>query len=234
VVPLDHFATSRCGATVCHPDFAAAILRDRARQVQGVVRVTHGLDCVRMAAIEQAVEFAADPLTYMSAMSGQAWDALLAAEAGAAGQVEVTGEIDGVRVVGHIDRIAADAIEDHKRVGFLPKDKQPDDEYVAQLSVYGHFKSRRLGRLWYATHFDLLPVEFDLWPIEQVLEFKPRGGELTVRENYHLADDYFAGRIGWQQLPLTGQRMTFKSGKSLCDYCSVRSDCTVAAMGVSF
>lgn len=234
VVPLDHFATSRCGATVCHPDFAAAILRDRERQVSGAVRVTHGLGCVRKAAIEQSVGFAADPLSFMPVMSGQAWDQLLSTEAGAAGQVEVSGEIEGVRVVGHIDKVAPDAIEDHKRVGFLPKDKQPDLEYIAQVSVYGHFTERTKGRLWYATHFDLLPIEFDLWPLEQVLEFKPYGGELTVRENYRLADDYFSGRVNWQELPLAGQRMAFKSGKSPCDYCSVREECCIASMGAPF
>ena len=233
-VPLDHFATTPCGASTVHPDFVKAVLRDRNRQPGGVVRVTHGLGCIRRAALEQSVEFSADPLAFMPVMSGVAWDTMLSAEAGDAGQVEVGGEVDGIRVVGHIDRISADAIEDHKRVGYLPKDKQPDEEYVAQVSVYGHFAGRTKGRLWYATHFDLVPLEFDLWPLERVLEFKAYGGEMTVRENYRLADDFFAGRKTWEELPLSGQHMTFKSGKTHCDYCAVREECCIASIGAPF
>jgi hypothetical protein len=102
------------------------------------------------------------------------------------------------------------------------------------VSVYGHFTGRTKGRLWYASHFDLVPLEFDLWPLDRVLDFRPYGGRSTVRENYRLAADYFDWKIGWQELPLSGHHMRFKSGKSPCDYCSVREDCTIASMGEPF
>lgn len=235
VVPLDHFATTRCGETVCHPDYAAAVLADRVSQPVGAVRVTNGLGCPRRAAIEASEDYAADPLDFMPMMGGTAWDRMLSAHAGAMGQVEVSGVVDGIPIVGHIDRLTDDAIEDHKRVGFLPKDKSPDPEYVAQTSMYGHFTGRKIGRLWYATHFDMVPMQFDLWPLERTLEFRPYGSaDYTTLDLYRQTASVLTGKAKWQELPLAGQGMRFKSGKSPCDYCSVREICCTASMGSPF
>src|SRR5512137_1486392 len=77
VVPLTHFTDSPCGEKV-HPDYAAAILKDRADQyVKGAVRVSHGLGCPRRAAIEEAVDFAVDPLEQNAMLTGTAWHAMV-------------------------------------------------------------------------------------------------------------------------------------------------------------
>lgn len=234
IVPLDHFATSKCGETVCHPDYAAAVLADRNTQPEGIVRVSHGLSCPRRAAIEQAEGYALDPLDALPASSGTAWHAWVEPHGKPWTEVEVEGVLGGVRVRGKMDRVRGDTVEDWKTVQFMPKEAYKPEHRV-QTSFYGHMAGGKTrGRIWYKTHFDQRAVEFPLMPVEEALEFKPYGGEYTCAELYVQAERVFTKGERWQDLPLAGRSMTFGNGKTLCDWCGVRETCTVAAMGAPF
>lgn len=238
-VPLDHFATTKCGEEVVHPDYAAAALISRKRQRIGVVRVSHGVACVRRVGIEQKENYAIDPLDLLASMTGVAWHALME-EAAPKGEAEVSIEIavDGVKVVGTSDRprrlpyTGELVIDDWKTKGDYQFSKKvaQDAEYVVTQSMYAHaLGATRIGT-WYKSHSEFKPMYGPVMPIEKLLEHKPHEGEYTVRELYHQADDLMAGRARWQDLPLAGQSMRF-GRKSACDYCSVRETCTIAAMG---
>lgn len=234
-VELSHFATTRCGETVCHPDYAAAVLGDRVDQPIGTVRVTNGLSCPRRAAIEASEEYALDPTEALPPISGTAWHYWIETFGGAGckAEVEVAGFVAGIPVVGHVDRVRDGVVEDWKTVQFLPKESVKP-EHVVQTSVYGYLlgPDYTRGRIWYKTHFELKPVEFDLLPIDEALEHKPYGGEFTVAELYGQMSGFVSG-ADWRAMPLAGKSMMF-GDKSMCHYCSVREECTVAAMGEPF
>lgn len=235
-VPLDHFATTECGESVCHPDYAAAVLADRTKQPSGKVRVTNGLGCPRRSAIEAAEDYAVDPLDLLPSVSGVAWHAWVE-QGGSAetNEVAVSGTVDGVPVQGTVDRIRTlpsgeCVIEDHKSMDTLTYYKEAKEEHVAQMSVYAHLYGRvTRGIIWAKTHKKMVPFSAELWPIEQVAAFKPYGGEYTVAELYAQSYEAVGGKP-WKDLPLAGQSMRF-GVKGMCDFCNVREDCTVAAMG---
>ena len=230
VVPLDHFETSECGTTTCHPDYAAAVLADRASQPTGTVRVTHGLGCPRRVAIEEAEGYAVDPLGMNTAMTGVAWHAMMDKGSKGQGEIEVRGEIDGISLVGHFDRYRKGIMEDHKHIKTwnlkYKKKEGADAAYVAQVSIYGELAEQSgLGRperaiIWYHTTDDgFWPVEVPLMSVDEALAVHPYGCDYSVRELYGQM------KIGrWQDMPKAGESIKFGQ-KTGCDYCSVRSIC---------
>lgn len=104
-VPLDHFETSACGLSLCHPDFAAAVLADRAAQPAGIIRVTQGTGCPRAAAIMESEPVAVNPLEMNAQLTGTAFHALMARSSIGQAEVEVSGVIEGIPLVGHVDSI---------------------------------------------------------------------------------------------------------------------------------
>lgn len=236
-VPLDHFATTRCGETVCHPDYAAAVLADRANQPTGKVRVSHGLGCPRRAGIEQAEDYAVDPLDLLASMSGVAWHLLMEKAAKGAAEIPVTLEVDGITIVGTTDR--PHVLPSGEEIGGdwkttseyqLGKKAEAGIEHRIQLTMYGKARGWAKAIVWYKSHKEIRPMSVELVPMDEALAHHPYDGEYTVLELYHQADDLMSGRKKWQDLPLTGQSQKF-GRKTACDYCSVREACTVAAMG---
>ena len=116
-VPLDHF--EHC--TYCHPDFAAAILADRAGQAERTgVRVSSASSCPRKYALLATEDVAVDPLSYLQVTKGTAWHKVM--ENGAkegnldtlasclegdvvGAEISVAGEIAGIALTGTIDRV---------------------------------------------------------------------------------------------------------------------------------
>lgn len=251
-VPLDHFATTLCGETTVHPDYAAAILWDRDSQhVKGAVRVTHGLGCPRRAVIEHVEDFAVDPLDVNAMLTGTAWHALM--EQGSLerlrgwpsreSEVEVKGVLAGVEVRGKSDRLTATLVEDHKNINddkakYVRKDGVKA-EHVAQLSIYAELAEQSgrprptKGIIWHHTSKAgkdaLIPIAVKLMSVDEILEFKPHSGEYTVAELYKQADEGL--KTGdWKSMPLAGKSMSF-GPHSMCNYCTVRAICTEAETG---
>lgn len=126
-VPLDHFES----CTYCHPDFAAAILADRAVQADRTgVRVSSASACPRKYAILASEDVAVDPLSFLQAMKGTAWHKMVEAGAyyskeeienrilsvseGLGSELSVSGTIGGIALTGTIDRVL---LRDGKLVG---------------------------------------------------------------------------------------------------------------------
>lgn len=132
-VPLDHF--EHC--TYCHPDFAAAILADRAVQSERTgVRVSSASACPRKYAILASEDVAVDPLSYLQVTKGTAWHKVMETGAGQpnaigttvvkggsatvnlegmiGAELSVAGEIAGIPLTGTIDRVL---LRDGKLVG---------------------------------------------------------------------------------------------------------------------
>jgi len=253
-VGLNHFHETLCGETVCHPDFADAIFKDRTSQyVNGVVRVTHGLGCPRRAAIEHVETYRVDPLDANAALTGVAFHALME-HAGHPDmtEVEVKGVIEGIPVNGKIDRMrrlhdGTFIIEDWKHISdFQVKYRKQDGikpEHIIQASIYAELcqqmgmRRPARGIIWYHTSMNgkdaLMPTPFSLMPLAEALAVKPFGGDFTVLELYQQAADVFINHEGWKSLPLAGASILFGS-KTMCDYCSVRSICAEAASGAPF
>lgn len=106
VVPLDHYAVSSCGLKV-PADYVAAILLDNQKQRTDGIHVTQILGCPRRTAIEKSVDVAVDPLAYNAMLGGSAWHQLMEASSDYPDlcEVDVAGTINGVRIVGTIDRL---------------------------------------------------------------------------------------------------------------------------------
>jgi len=251
-VALDHFATTECGETAVHPDYAAAILGDRDSQhTKGAVRVTHGLGCPRRAVIEHVEDYAVDPLDCNAMLTGTAWHAMME-RYGQPNRVEVavTGvvETDGrdIRVAGKSDYLYRQTVQDHKHVGddklrYKLKDGATPEHRV-QLSLYAELASQSgherptKGVIWYHTSKAgkdaLTPMPVELMPIDEALAHRPYQGDYTVAELYAQADDGF--RTGdWRAMPLAGKTQRF-GYRVACDYCSVRSICTEGETGAPF
>ena len=255
-VPLDHYATSVCGETTVHPDYAAAIIGDRDGQhVKGAVRVTHGLGCPRRAVLEHVEDFAVNPLDVNAMLTGTAWHAMmehhgkrsaLDTDSDSGCEVSLRGTLAGVEVAGQCDRLRSGIVEDHKhinddKVKYVRKDGVKS-EHVAQLSIYAELAEQSgrqrptRGIVWYHTSKAgkdaLIPIHTELMPVDEVLEFKPHGGEYTVAELYQQADEGF--RTGdWRAMPLAGKSMSF-GPHSMCNYCTVREICMEAEKGAPF
>lgn len=249
--PLDHFASTTCGELI-HPDYAAAVLKDRSSQyVSGVVRVSHGLGCPRKAAIEYAESYAINPLKSNAPLTGVAWHNLMEA----AGPVEkcevrVSGEISGIPLQGKIDRIRAlpsgeFVLEDWKhgsdRATSERKSSPPKERDVIQLSVYAELTQQTFGErpvrgiIWGhgSTEGAIVPQPVKLLPIDEVLAKQPFEGDHSVIELYAQADEVFREDAHWSRLPLAGASMKL-GNRTACDYCDVRTLCTAADRGAPF
>lgn len=101
-VPLDHYETSDCGLAI-HPDYAAAIIRDREtpHHTTDMVTVTMGLGCPRSRALENSDEdLLANPLDYNALLIGQAWDTFITGE-----KLVLRGVVEGIQMAGEVDRV---------------------------------------------------------------------------------------------------------------------------------
>ena len=174
-VPLDHF--NHC--THVHPDFTAAILADREVQADRTgVRVSSASACPRKYAILAQEDVAVDPLSFLQAMKGTAWHAVM--EAGAdestdisglkddllGAEISVAGEIAGIPLTGTIDRVLVrdgklvgqdhktgkDArevfIRGGKSYGKVMKGQGAPIEYKIQLSIYAELYRQQTGQAW--------------------------------------------------------------------------------------
>ena len=236
-----------------HPDFAAAILKDRDGQyVQKAVRVSHGLGCPRKAAIEESVDFAADPLELNAMLTGTAWHAFIES-AGPPDmvEVEVSGTINGVLVNGKMDRIrlltdGTWAIEDWKHVndfGVTYIKDGPKREHVVQTSIYAELVEQSgrprptAGLIWYHSSQGgqkaLTPHKFHLLPLHEALEHRPYDADFTVMDLLKQAASHYEDGLRWDELPLAGKSIKF-GGRNACDYCAVRSVCLEAEKGAPF
>lgn len=255
-VALDHFETA-CNSV--HPDYAAAVLADSRKERAAGIHVTGVLNCPRKSALEHSANVYVDPLAYNAILSGTAWHELMesASVSPELCEVEVRGVVAGVPLVGKIDRLhPPTAISDWKRTSewaekWLSKPKDEGGgmkaEHLAQLSLYGELVEQSFGWrpahgiIWYSTHKSMLYFAEQLWPLEQVLGFKPLDGDYTVAELIKQADQYAqwnspdgaALRREWQDLPLAGQSMKY-GAKTACDYCAVRETCFEQAFGAPF
>src|SRR5262245_37125944 len=95
-VDLNHFETTQCGATVCHPDYIAAVLASNWKPRPGI-HVSSGLGCPRSTAIEQSEQYYVNPLDLNAMETGTAWHAHVEKHTTepANAEVEVKGIIDG-------------------------------------------------------------------------------------------------------------------------------------------
>lgn len=243
-VPLDHFE-ERCNHV--HPDFAAAVLADSRKERAKGAHVTSVIGCPRRAAIEGMVDVAVDPLNYNAILGGTGWHRLmeLASNRPELCEVEVRGVIDGVELVGVIDRLhPPTAISDWKTTSewaekWLSKPKVEGGgvkaEHLVQMSLYAELVEQTQGWrplhgvVWYRTHKVMLPFAEELWPLGKVLDFRPLNGEFTVRELIN----QLAQGASWTELPLAGQSQMYGT-KTACDYCSVREVCHTQAFGAPF
>lgn len=248
-VSLDHFATTNCGLAV-HPDYVAAVLDDQQDNFpDGKVRVSAAASCPRSAAIMETEDIAVDPLAFNAMLTGTGWHMVVGAYGDPAlTEVEVSGTIDGIPMVGHIDRLLRYdgklVICDWKHTNDFARKYLKDaakPEHIVQTSLYAelyaqqHTERPTRGVNWY--HFTssppFVPMWYDLWTIDKVLAHKPYSSEFTVRQILHQAADFAGGRVKWQDLPLVGKGFQF-SGKSACDYCSVFDTCQTEATGAPF
>ncbi len=242
-VPLDHFNT--CDAV--HADFAAAIVADSKKLHREGVYVTNVLGCPRKAAIESFVDVYVDPLGYNSRLGGAAWHKLMeqSSDHPELCEVPVGGRVEGVELVGRIDRLhPPTAISDWKVTSewaekWLNKSKAEGggikDEHLAQMSLYGELVEQSFGWrpthgiVWYRTHKAVLHFAEELWDLPTVLAFHPLGGDYSVAELLEMS----ASKIWWEDLPLAGESMKYGQ-KMACDYCSVRDVCYTQARGAPF
>lgn len=145
--PLDHYATTKCGLEI-HPDYAQAIIDDRAtpHHTVDMVTVTMGVGCPRSRALENSDEpLLVNPLDYNALLIGQAWDEFVLRR----DKLVLKGEIAGIPVAGEVDsirRLGNDLlIEDFKHSNnnqqrFLKKEVEEGRaikvEYKVQTSIY--------------------------------------------------------------------------------------------------
>lgn len=257
-VPLDHFATTNCGLAI-HPDYAQAIIDDRARQrydVMDTATVTGGLGCPRSRAIEDGpADIYVNPLDYNALLIGQAWDTHLSKGR----KMQLRGVVAGIPLQGEIDstrQINGElVIEDHKHTGnfhykFLKQDYEkheaPKMEFKIQTALYAELYEQMhgvkpvYGVVWY--HFSgankssapsLMPMKYSFPDLATCLAHKPYGGAFTVEQLLQQAHSFVAGEVKWSDLPLAGESMSFGT-KEFCSYCQVYSTCMEQAKGAAF
>lgn len=259
-VPLDHYDTDvKCGLVI-HPAFAKAIVDDEAipHYVEGALTVTMGLTCPRSRALEHSdTPVYPNPLDYNALLVGRAWDELIT---DSSTKIQLHGVIAGMKVSGEIDhvrRLGTDLlIEDWKNSNnnaqkFLKKEiaggAAVKPEYRIQTSLYAELYFQQFGEratkgmIWNhyagapsAYNTVLIPLIYDIWPLEECLSYQPYGGDYTVLELYQQASALYTDEpISWEQLPLVGKTMAFGT-KSFCDYCQVRDACFIQAQNAPF
>jgi len=247
-VDLDHFEKSECGLTVVHPDFANAVLQgERQHYARGLKQVEPStvLGCPRSMAIQAAEDYPLDPLSNNAMLTGTAWHLHMEEMSVDPEQTEVVvrGMIAGVPMIGKVDRLdkARKAIFDWKHSSDWGKrkieNKGPKETHRAQLSIYAelteqsaHWRPERGFLLYHYTSGGLLSYEVPLMSLDEVLEHKPHGGEVTVLDNLRHAHMFKSGAAKWQALPLSGEKMMFET-KTMCDYCSVLPICKEQSTG---
>lgn len=241
-VPLDHY-------DVCpgvHPDFAAAVLADNQKHRTEGIHVTQALGCPRRGLLEKAEDVHVDPLAYNAMLGGTAWHKLMetASTKPELCEVDVAGVVNGVKVVGTIDRLhPPTAISDWKTTGdwaekWLKKPKAEGGgmklDHLAQMSLYAELVQQTqgwrpsFGIVWYRMQKEMLYFAEELWGLNQVLDYKPLGGDYTVAELLEQCQS-----TDWKALPLVGESMRFGT-KTACDYCAVREHCWSQAKGAPF
>lgn len=173
--------------------------------------------------------------------------------------MEIHGEID--RAQRFEDMLI---ISDHKNSNnnaqrFLKKEiaegKAVKMEYRVQTSLYAELFEQQFherpthGMVWnhYAgaeSNYNsvFIPLLYETIGLRECLEFKPYNGDYTVEQLYRQASEYRAAQaaVGGTvdlaavfALPLVGTTMSFGSAE-FCNYCQVRTACTVAAQGAPF
>lgn len=256
VVPLDHFAATKC-ALVVHPAYAKAVLEsDTDYYGKGLVTVTSGLSCPRSRAIEQGASVTVNPLDYNALIVGSAWDKAMEqfAESGTA-KIRLQGEVEGIKLSGEIDQVMRVGGEllicDHKHTNnfqyaHLKKEEKPRIEYVIQTSLYAELYFQQFsvrpdrGVVWYSfsggnvgSSPPLMPKVYEFMDVKNCLDHKPYGGDYTVRELYQQSANYLSKPADPFALPLAGETMSFGT-KSYCEYCQVSKACRLAATGAPF
>lgn len=253
-VPLNHFET--CDSV--HPDFATAVLVDSRRQRAEGIHVTSALGCPRRGALEANMPVYVDPLAYNAVLGGTAWHALMQAASSKPElcEVEVAGVINGVKLVGKIDRLhPPTAISDWKTTSdwsakWLAKPKAEGGgmktDHLAQLSLYAELVQQTQG--WRPTHgiaWYRMPKEIQhyaekLWDLQTVLDYKPVSGDFTVAELLGQLDHFAKWQAGrgafrceWMDLPVVGETQKY-GNKTACDYCAVREPCWQQSKGAPF
>lgn len=246
-VPLDHF--DQCNHV--HPDLASAVVADSRKERAEGAHVTSAIGCPRRGAIEASVDVHVDPATFNPILGGTAWHKLMEMTSSHPElcEVEVRGVIEEVELVGVVDRLhPPTAISDWKVTSewaekWLKETKDKGGgmkaEHLCQLSIYSELIEQSFG--WrpthgivnYRTHKSVLPFAEPLWSLEQTLEFRPLGGEFTVRELVQQLGEFHQERASWSSLPLAGQSQIYGT-KTACDYCSVREACYTQAFGAPF
>jgi len=247
-VPLDHFNESECGLKVVHPDFANAVLQgERQHYARGARQVEPStvLGCPRSTAIQATEDYALDPLRNNAMLTGTAWHLHMEEMSVDPQQTEVVvrGEIAGIAMIGKVDRLwkAMKAIFDWKHSSDFGKRKVenegPRETHRAQLSLYTPLVKQSAGwepergfLLYHYTAGGMLQIEVPIMSLDEVLEHKPHGGEVTVLDNLRHAHMFKSGATKWQQLPLSGEKMMFGT-KTMCDYCAVLPICKEQATG---
>lgn len=254
-VGFDHFETTPCGETTCDPRLVkAAVTHERGRYSYGkpTVTVTQVLGCPRAGAIQASEPWSLDVSAINAALTGVAWGEWLDTHGELdsdiikptlEGEIEIdAGGGDGcyVTVTGEPDflRPAQLLIGDDKHqndFGRAEVEKNgPKPEHMAQVSLYGelarqqHEVTYSYGLLCYHWTLGTKNIKFDLWPLAQILEFRPHGGPTTVRENL------LNSQKPWREQPLVGEQIQWKSGKLMCDGCQVKDICWTAAKGATF
>lgn len=177
----------------------------------------------------------------LAAITGTGWHAVM--ERAGKPEILVSGVIAGIQVSGKMDSYG-DPIGDWKTMGAkAPAEAKP--EHVVQLSLYAELceqsglRRPRSGIIWYKDPWSIQPRLCSLMTVDEALAVKPYGGEHTVRELFAQASKMFtkdergSEYEHWSHQPLAGKSMMFGT-KSMCDYCAVREQCTVAAMGAPF
>lgn len=261
-VALDHYVTTACGLKI-HPDYAQAILNDRAEphHTEGMVTVTAGLSCPRSRALEVSDEnLTVNPLDYNALLIGQAWDKFITGNKMVLqgeltlpnGQVlQIAGEIDNVRRWSDELLVEDWKHSNNNQQRFIKKEIAEGVavkmEYRIQTSIYAelyrqqHGEQPTKGLVW--NHYSgaqsgyndpLIPLMYDFIPLETALNYYPYGGDYTVAELYaQAAQLHNTTPIKWSNLPLAGETMMFGK-QSMCSYCQVRDACFTQAKNAPF
>lgn len=253
-MPLNHF--DQCSSV--HPDFAAAVLADsKRRRVEGI-HVTSVLGCPRRGAIETVANVHVNPLEYNAILGGSAWHQLMEKSSNYPDlcEVDVAGVVNGVKLVGTIDRLhPPTAISDWKTTSdwsekWLSKPKDEGggmkSDHLAQMSLYGELVCQSQGWrpthgiAWYRMQKGILPFAEQLWDLQTVLDYKPVSGDFTVAElldQLHRYSEWQQGRgalrYEWAEMPLVGETQKY-GNKTACDYCAVRETCWQQSRGAPF
>lgn len=249
-VPLDHYESGGACSLVVHPDYVAAVLADHLSKVDKVwPSVTTGLGCPRKTAILKAEDVAVNPLDLNAMFTGTAWHKAVERPT-KHNEVAVEGMLDGIKVVGTIDRLRSLGdgrlvIEDWKHGNCFGRKyvTEAKPEHIVQVSLYAELAYQSLGVrpsigvIWY--HYTsspaLVPKAAELWDVERCLAHRPYAADWTVGQLLKMADDYVnhSHPVQWTSLPLVGQTIKFGS-KSGCDYCEVKPTCLIASGGAPF